>query len=192
MRSIRPGSKSPRRRSPDPGVVLAAAFVAPRPSSSSENCSAGSSRRGVSPASCSSRQKSLRGLAKCAAAAAETRPGLMPQNTHRSPGASTSGTALAGSGLRLPGATRLTAWHALRPRGGAGPRARKRRRRAPARTCPDPPARPRTADAGHAASCSGPRASRRRSNSRRTSSPAVAGLRCVGRSTLTWSLRCAP
>ena len=74
-----PASKSPRRRSPEPGVVRHAAFVTPIPSSSSENCSCGSKRRGVKPASCSSRQKSLRGFAKCAAASAETRPGLIPQ-----------------------------------------------------------------------------------------------------------------
>ena len=37
--------------------------------------------RGVNPAACRSRQKSLRGFAKCAAASADTRPGLMPQKT---------------------------------------------------------------------------------------------------------------
>src|SRR5581483_10424912 len=64
------------------------------PSASSENCSCGSYRREVKPAACSSRQKSLRGFAKWARAAAETRPGLIPQKTTRKPGASTSGTAL--------------------------------------------------------------------------------------------------
>ena len=50
--------------------------------------------RGVKPASWSSRQKSLRGFAKCAPAAADTRPGLMPQNTTERPDARTSGTSL--------------------------------------------------------------------------------------------------
>jgi len=40
----------------------------------------------------------LRGFAKCAAAAAETKPGLMPQKTTSSPCARTSGTALGGFG----------------------------------------------------------------------------------------------
>src|SRR5215216_1823166 len=64
------------------------------PSSMSANCSSGSKRRLVKPASCRSRQKSFRGFAKCAPSAADTRPGLMPQNTTASPGASTSGTSL--------------------------------------------------------------------------------------------------
>ena len=64
-RSAEP-AKSARRRSPEPGVVRYAAFVTPTPSSSSANCSLGSNRRGVKPAACSSRQKSLRGFAKCA------------------------------------------------------------------------------------------------------------------------------
>src|SRR5207247_920881 len=38
------------------------------------------------------------GLAKCAPAAAETKPGLIPQKTTRRPVARTSGTALAGEG----------------------------------------------------------------------------------------------
>jgi hypothetical protein len=88
-------AKSPRRRSPEPGVVRYAAFVIPMPSASTSNCSRGSYRREVKPAACSSRQKSLRGFAKCAPAAAETRPGLIPQKTQRRPGASTSGTALS-------------------------------------------------------------------------------------------------
>ena len=50
---------------------------------STSSCSAGSSSRGVNRATWSRRQKSLRGFAKCAAAAAETRPGLMPQKTTR-------------------------------------------------------------------------------------------------------------
>jgi hypothetical protein len=41
----------------------------------------------------------LRGFAKCAAAAAETRPGLIPQKTAVSPGARTSGTSLGGFGF---------------------------------------------------------------------------------------------
>jgi hypothetical protein len=53
----------------------------------------------VNRAACSSRQKSFRGFAKCALAASETRPGLIPQKTTRSPGARTSGTALGGFGL---------------------------------------------------------------------------------------------
>jgi hypothetical protein len=48
----------------------------------------------VKPAACRSRQKSLRGFAKWAFAAADTRPGLIPQKTTRSPGPRTSGTAL--------------------------------------------------------------------------------------------------
>ena len=49
-------------------------------------------------AACSSRQKSLRGFAKCARGGAETRPGLMPTKTTRRFGARTSGTALGGLG----------------------------------------------------------------------------------------------
>ena len=78
----------------------------------------------MKPASCSSRQKSLRGFAKCAAAAAETRPGLIPQKMQVRPCARTSGTADSG----VLAATRLTAWHDLRPRRRADPRARQRRR----------------------------------------------------------------
>ena len=51
----------------------------------------------MKPAAWSSRQKSLRGLAKCACAAAECLPGLIPQKTTASPGASTSGTATVSS-----------------------------------------------------------------------------------------------
>ena len=57
----------------------------------------------MNPASWSSRQKSFRGLAKCAAAAADTRPGLIPQKTTARSGARTSGTALASTPLRPPG-----------------------------------------------------------------------------------------
>src|SRR5947209_2459185 len=46
----------------------------------------------------SSRQKSFRGLAKCACAAAETRPGLIPTKTTRRFGPRTSGTALCSFG----------------------------------------------------------------------------------------------
>ena len=55
----------------------------------------------MKPAAWSRRQKSLRGLAKCAAFASEWNPGLMPQKTTSSPGASTSGTALGVSGTVL-------------------------------------------------------------------------------------------
>src|SRR4029453_7476611 len=54
----------------------------------------GSTRRGVNPASWRSRQKSFRGLAKWAAAAAETRPGLIPQKITFRSSERTSGTAL--------------------------------------------------------------------------------------------------
>jgi hypothetical protein len=54
----------------------------------------------VKPAAWSSRQKSLRGLAKWALAAAETRPGLIPQKIAVRPRARTSGTSEAVSGLR--------------------------------------------------------------------------------------------
>ena len=50
----------------------------------------------MKPAAGSRRQKSLRGFAKCACAAAETRPGLIPQKSTRRPGARTSGIALSG------------------------------------------------------------------------------------------------
>ena len=80
--------------------------MTPTPSSRSANCSSGSNRREVNPAACRSRQKSFRGLAKCARAAAETRPGLMPTKTTRSPGASTSGTSL---GVESPQACPATA-----------------------------------------------------------------------------------
>ena len=59
-------SKSAARRSPEPGVVRRAAFVMPIPSPRSSRCSAGASSRGVRPDAWSSRQKSLRGFAKCA------------------------------------------------------------------------------------------------------------------------------
>src|SRR5439155_1379854 len=52
------------------------------------------------PAAWSNRQKSLRGFAKCAAAAAETRPGLMPQKTTLTGdpgGGRTSGTSTSDS-----------------------------------------------------------------------------------------------
>ena len=82
-------------------------------------CSWGSSSRGVNPAASSSRQKSLRGFAKAAPAAALVTPGLMPQKTSRTPGARTSGTAE--SVRRLPARAR---------RGGArGASAASRRRR---------------------------------------------------------------
>src|SRR5262245_16056075 len=68
------------------------------PSSSSANCSCGSYGREVNPEAWSSRQKSLRGFAKWAPAAPETRPGFMPTKTTRRPGARTSGTSL-GVGL---------------------------------------------------------------------------------------------
>ena len=92
-RSALPAKSAPRR-SDEPGVVRCAAFVTPTPSSSASHCSAGVSSRRVNPASCNSRQKSLRGFAKCARAAAETRPGLMPQKSTRRCRPRTSGMAL--------------------------------------------------------------------------------------------------
>src|SRR5205807_644875 len=92
--STRSRSKSERRRSPEPLVVRAAAFVSPIPNRSVSNCSSGRSSLGVRPASASNRQKSFRGLAKCAPASADTKPGLIPQKTTRRRGASTSGTSL--------------------------------------------------------------------------------------------------
>src|SRR6266540_2897966 len=89
-------AKSALRRSPEPGVVREAAFVTPILASSRSNCSAGVSRRRVNPTACSSRQKSLRGFAKCAPAAADTRPGLIPQNSTRRSGPRTSGIADSG------------------------------------------------------------------------------------------------
>ena len=86
-------AKSAARRSPDPRVVRFAAFVRPMPYAGSCRNSRGSSRRGVNPAACRSRQKSFRGLANGAPAAALTRPGLIPQKTTRRPSARTSGTA---------------------------------------------------------------------------------------------------
>jgi organic hydroperoxide reductase OsmC/OhrA len=53
----------------------------------------------VNRAACRSRQKSFRGFAKCAPAAAETRPGLIPQKTTLRPGPRTSGTELGGFGF---------------------------------------------------------------------------------------------
>src|SRR5919201_350715 len=101
-------AKSTRRRSPDPRVVRLAAFVNPIPKSANVNCSCDSKSRGVKPESWRSRQKSLRGFAKCAPAAAEIRPGLIPQKITRSPGARTSGTAESGcfglcDGVRITG-----------------------------------------------------------------------------------------
>ncbi len=92
-RSALPAKSAPRR-SDEPGVVRCAALVTPTPSSSASHCSAGVNSRRVKPASCSSRQKSLRGFAKCARAAAETRPGLIPQNSTRRCLPRTSGIAL--------------------------------------------------------------------------------------------------
>src|SRR5712691_1382729 len=82
------------------------------PSSSTANCSSGVLSRDVKPAAWSNRQKSLRGFAKCAPAAAETQPGWIPQKTTRRPGARTSGTALAlggffGDGVRVTGVQRF-------------------------------------------------------------------------------------
>src|SRR5919204_757903 len=90
-RSAEP-AKSPRRRSPEPFVVRYAAFVKPIPSSSNASCSCGAYNRDVNPAACNRRQKSLRGFAKCAPAAADTRPGLMPQKTTHRFGARMSGS----------------------------------------------------------------------------------------------------
>src|SRR5579871_6360141 len=92
-RSAEP-AKSARRRSLEPGVVRGAAFVTPIPSSSSANCSLGAYSRDVNLAAWSSRQKSLRGFAKCARAASEKRPGLIPTKMTRKFGPRTSGTAL--------------------------------------------------------------------------------------------------
>src|SRR6185503_20661826 len=97
-RSAEP-AKSPRRRSPLPFVVRLAAFVSPKPRSSISHCSSGTRRRGVRSASARSRQKSLRGLAKWAPAAAERKPGLIPQKTTRRPGARTSGTSDSATAL---------------------------------------------------------------------------------------------
>ena len=69
-------AKSVRRSSPLPRVTRRAALVSPRPSASSSSCCEGSSRRDVRPASASSRQKSLRGLAKWNPASADFRPGV--------------------------------------------------------------------------------------------------------------------
>src|SRR5262245_31019149 len=88
-------AKSAARRSLEPRVVRCAAFVRPKPSSSSVDCSCGASSRGVKPASYSSRQKSFRGFANAAPAAADARPGLMPQKIASRPGPRTSGTALS-------------------------------------------------------------------------------------------------
>ena len=79
-------AKSALRRSPEPRVVRPAAFVSPRPSGSSSAASSGSSRRGVKPAACSSRQKSFRGFANGAFARALQCPGLIPQKTMRDSG----------------------------------------------------------------------------------------------------------
>src|SRR5919204_861679 len=100
-------AKSTRRRSPDPRVVRLAAFVNPIPKSANVNCSCDAKSHGVKPESWRSLQKSLRGFAKCAPAAAEMRPGLIPQKITRSPGARTSGTAdsgcFFGESLRVTG-----------------------------------------------------------------------------------------
>ena len=69
----------------------------------------------MNPAAWSSRQKSLRGFAKCAAAAAETRPGLIPQNTILTfwPGAGrASGTSKAPRAC-LPTAVHYSSWPTL-------------------------------------------------------------------------------
>ena len=104
----RPGRSSARcrsaarrpRRSPCAQLTAArvtriAELVMPIPAASSSSSSLGSSSRGVSPASCSSRQKSFRGLAKWCPTCAERSPGLMPTKTSRTPGPSTSGTAVS-------------------------------------------------------------------------------------------------
>ncbi len=134
--------------SPEPGVVRDAAFVHPEPGSSrSPNCSNGSKTRGVKPASWRRRQKSFRGFAKWACAAAETRPGLMPQKTQLRFGARTSGTSEAGA------ATGPTAWHTRGPGRGANPGTRKRRTRTTLdRRCGAAARRPAGADGSHAAS----------------------------------------
>jgi hypothetical protein len=53
----------------------------------------------VKPASWRRRQKSFRGFAKWWPAAADARPGLIPQNTTERSGARTSGRTLGGFGL---------------------------------------------------------------------------------------------
>src|SRR5919106_2126884 len=85
------------------------------PCSRTACCSCGAKRRGVNPAAARSRQKSLRGLAKWAPAAADTKPGLIPQKTTRSRGARTSGTALSVTAsisliVRLRGFVRAPVW----------------------------------------------------------------------------------
>ena len=109
-------SKSPPQVA-QPGVVLYAAFATPKPSASNSNCSSGSYRRGVKPPSAKPPEVVAR-IREAARAAAETRPGLIPQNT-RKIGRETSRTSLE--------AVRHAAYSVadVNPRRQCGPRARQ-------------------------------------------------------------------
>ena len=176
-------AKSPRRRSPEPGVVRSAAFVRPIPSSGRSNCSSGSYSRGVNPASPRSRQKSLRGLAKWARAAAETRPGLIPQKTTRSPGPRTSGTALGLPAARPPrAAARRPAAH--RAAGTPTPRSKTRTARSPPQRTheQDQPTRTRIAKRPPASARRSSSSGRKRVCTRRRRTKSSRGIRPVSAS----------
>ena len=76
-------------------VARGAMFVIPSPSRASSPCSAGRSSRGVNPAACSTGQNRLPGRAKWCPVAAETSPGLIPQNSTDSGGSSGPGSTSA-------------------------------------------------------------------------------------------------
>src|SRR5919107_1427111 len=87
-----PARSSSGPRSAAPAVARSTRLVMPRPMASSSSSSSGASWRGVSPPRCSAFQKRFPGRAKWWPTAADHSPGLMPQNSTRRPGPSTSGT----------------------------------------------------------------------------------------------------
>src|SRR5262249_40036313 len=94
-------------RSPARAVARATTLVMPRPSGSNCCCSSGRSTRSVKPAAYSAGQNRFPGRAKWYPVAAEYRPGLIPANSTRSPGATTSGIVLSRAGSNCSGAGRL-------------------------------------------------------------------------------------
>src|SRR5215467_1807644 len=81
-------------------VARATTLVMPRPSGSRSSCSSGRSTRLVKPAAYSAGQNRFPGRAKWYPVAAEYSPGLIPENSTRSPGPATSGMVLSLAAVR--------------------------------------------------------------------------------------------
>src|SRR5256886_5233512 len=86
-----PSTNSSGRSSSARAVARATTLVMPSPRASSCSCSSGRNTRPVKPERCRAGQKRFPGRAKWYPVAAEYRPGLMPANSTRRPGAMTSG-----------------------------------------------------------------------------------------------------